>query len=72
MNQERVERELENTYQKAIQMDVSKKGKDPTLIEEWSILSDHVKYVKHDGSGTFHNLNSDALNIAKIKTCIKR
>ena len=34
-------------------------------------MSDHVKYVKHDGPGTFHNLNIDALSYHKIKTCIK-
>ena len=38
MKQEKVETELENTYQKAILPDVNKKGKDPTQIEEWSIL----------------------------------
>ena len=54
--------EIENTYQKAILTDINKRGKDPAQIEEWLILSDHVKYVKHDGSGTFHNLNIDASN----------
>ena len=59
--------DIENTYQKAILTDVSKTGKDPTQMEEWLILSDHVKYVKHDGSGTFHNLNIDALNYHQNK-----
>ena len=36
------ESELDNTYKKAILAEVSKK-KDPARIEEWSILSDHVK-----------------------------
>ena len=62
MKQEKVGTEIENTYQKAILTDVGRKGKDPTQIEEWSILSDHVKYVTHDGSETFCNLNIDALN----------
>ena len=31
-------------------------------MEEWSILSDHVKYVQHDESDTLHNLNFDPLN----------
>ena len=31
-------------------------------MKEWSILSDHVKYVTSDGSETFHNLNIDQMN----------
>ena len=31
-------------------------------MEEWSILSDHVKYIQHDESDTLHNLNFDPLN----------
>ena len=46
------EPELDNTYQKAILAEVSMK-KDPTQIEEWSILSDHVKYITHDESEAF-------------------
>ena len=68
MEQEKlVGTEIENTYQKAILSDVGKKGKDPTQMEDWSILSDHVKYVKHDGSETFHNLNGDTLNYCQNK-----
>ena len=50
------EQELNNTYQKAISAEVSKE-KEPTHIEEWSILSDHVKYITHDDSEAFHKLN---------------
>ena len=71
MKQEKVETELENTYQKAILTDVIKKGKDPAQIEEWLILSDHVKYVRHDGSETFHNLNIDALNYCQNEDLYK-
>ena len=47
-----------NTYQKAVLNDVNKKDKVSTQMEDWSILSDHVKYVKHDdGLETFHKLN---------------
>ena len=63
--------EIENTYQKAILSDVGKKGKDPTQMGDWSILSDHVKYVKNDGSGTFHNLNVDTLNYCQNKDLYK-
>ena len=31
-------------------------------MKEWSILSDHVKYVTFNGSKTFNNLNIDQLN----------
>ena len=72
MEQEKlVGTEIENTYQKATLTDINKMGKDPAHIEEWSILSDHVKYVKHDGSGTFHNLNIDALNYCQNKDMYK-
>ena len=43
------------------------KQKNPTQMEEWSILSDHVKYIKHDGSETFHNLKIDTLNYCQNK-----
>ena len=47
----------DNAYQKAILNEVNKKEKVSTQMEDWSILSDHVKYVRHDdGSETFHNV----------------
>ena len=37
-------------------------------MEDWSILGDHVRYVKHDdGSETFHKLNVDTLNYCQNK-----
>ena len=62
--------EPDNTYQKAILAEVKKK-KDPTQIEEWFIFSDHVKYIMHEESEAFHNLNIDSLNLDRTKTCIK-
>ena len=53
--------ELDNTYQKAILTENDKK-KTPAQMKEWSILSDHVKYVMSDGSETFHKLNMDQMN----------
>ena len=50
---------------------MGKKGKDPTQMEDWSILSDHVNYVIHDGSGTFLNLNVDSLNYCQNKDLYK-
>ena len=73
MEQEKlVGTEIENTYQKAILTNVNKKGKDPAQMEEWSILSDHVRYVKHEeGSETFHRLNIDVLNYCQNKDLYK-
>ena len=31
-------------------------------MKEWSILSDHVKYITSNGLETFHNLNIDQMN----------
>ena len=61
MQDKSVNTELDNTYQKAIVTENDKK-KNPTQIKEWSILSDHVKYVMSDGSETFHKLNIDQMN----------
>ena len=64
MEQKKLEKaEIENAYQKAILSGVSKKEKGSTQMEDWSILSDHVKYIKHDdGLETFHKLNINTLN----------
>ena len=61
MQDKSVDTELDNTYKKAIQTQNDKK-KSPTQMKEWSILSDHVKYVMSDGSETFHKLNIDQMN----------
>ena len=53
--------EDENTYQKGIIADINQK-KDTQPMESWSILSDHVKYVQHDGSDNLYNVNFDSLN----------
>ena len=53
--------EAENTYQNGIVADIDQK-KIPKLMESWSILSDHVKYVQHYDSDILHNLNFDSLN----------
>ena len=61
MQDKSVDTELDNTYQKAILTESDKK-KNPTQMKEWSLLSDHVKYVTSDGSKTFHKLNIDQMN----------
>ena len=54
----------DNAYQKALLTETknNNKKKIPTQMKEWSILSDHVKYVTSDGSEIFHNLNIDQMN----------
>ena len=58
----------DRTYQKVILNKVNKKEKVSTQMEDWSILSDHVKYVKHDdGLETYHTLNVNMLNYCQYK-----
>ena len=40
-------------------------------MKEWSILSDHVKYVMSDGSEIFHNLNIDQMNYRQERDLYK-
>ena len=61
MQDKSVDTELDSTYQKAILTENDKK-KSPAQMKEWSILSDHVKYVKFDGPETFHKLNIVQMN----------
>ena len=62
------ETELENPYQKTLIMgyenkiEQSDKKGSPAQMKEWSILSDHVKYITSDGSEMFNNLSIDQLN----------
>ena len=64
--------EIENTYQKAILSEVGKKEKVSTQMEDWSISSDHVRYIRHeDGSETFHKLNINTLNYHQNKDLYK-
>ena len=65
------EDELDYTYQKAILAEV-RKDKEPTQIEEWSILSDHIKYITHDESEAFYKLSIDTLNYRQNKDLYKK
>ena len=40
-------------------------------MKEWSILSDHVKYVTSDGSESFHKLNIDQMNYRQERDLYK-
>ena len=53
--------ELDNAYQKTLttgyetNIKYNDKKKSPAQMKEWSILSDHVKYITSDRSKTFNN-----------------
>ena len=59
---------MENVYQETIVTGIENKAeqsdqkKSLAQMKEWSILSDHVKYVTSDGPKTFNNLSIDQLN----------
>ena len=62
------ETEMDNAYQKTLTIgyktDIrpNDKEKRPAQMKEWSILSDHVKYITSDKHETFNNLSIDELN----------
>ena len=70
MQDKLVNTKLDNTYQKALLTENDKK-KRPTQMKEWSILSDHVKYVMSDGSEIFHKLNIDQMNYRQERDMYK-
>ena len=59
---------MDNAYQKALiarvknKVEHSDKKKSPVQMKEWSILSDHVRYVTSDRSETLNNLSIDQMN----------
>ena len=62
------ETELGNAYQKTLitghenKVEQNDKKKSPAQMKEWSILSNHVKYITSDRSKTFNSLSIDQLN----------
>ena len=62
------EAEVENIYQKMLMAGIehkiehNDKKRSSAQMKEWSILSDHVKYIMSDGSKTFNNLSIDQMN----------
>ena len=60
--QKEITKDLEiNTY-KEVMLNEPSKNKDQTPMEEWSILSDHVKYVMHGKSEVFQKLSINSMN----------
>ena len=63
MQDKSVDTESDNAYEKALLRETENdKKKSPTQMKEWSISSDHVKYVTSDGSEIFDKLNIDQMN----------
>ena len=66
--------ELDNAYPKTLTTGYktdnrpNDKGKNPVQMKEWSILSDHVKYITSDKHKTFNNLSIDQLNYRQNKS----
>ena len=62
------ETELDNPYQNTLitghenKIEQRDQKGNPAQMKEWSILSDHVKYITSDRSKTFNNLSIDQLN----------
>ena len=50
-----------NSYKEAF-LKESTKNRDQVPMEEWSILSDYVKYVMHGKSETFQKLSINSMN----------
>ena len=73
-----VNTELDNAYQKVLITGTENKTENnnnkkiPTQMKEWSILSNHVKYVTSDGSEVFYNLSIDQVNYRQEIDLYKR
>ena len=60
-----------NSYKNAMLNEYNRK-RDPVPMEEWSILSDHVKYVMHDEPEAFQKLSIDLMNYRQNRDLYKR
>ena len=59
-----------NSYKDVMLREPGKK-KDLAPMEEWSILSDHVKYVMHGKSEAFQKLSIDSMNYRQNRDLYK-
>ena len=60
-----------NSYKNVMLKEPDKK-RDLASMEEWSILSDHVKYVMHGKSETFQKLGIVSMNYRQNRDLYKR
>ena len=66
-----VTKDLEVNSYKEVILKEPNKNKDQVPMEEWSILSDHVKYVKHGKSETFQKLSINSMNYRQNRDLYK-
>ena len=66
--QEGIIKDLEINSYKDLMLREPGKKKDLVPMEEWSILSDHVKYVKNGKSEAFQKLSIDSMNCARAQS----
>ena len=59
-----------NSYKEAILKEPNK-NKDQVSMKEWSILSDHVKYVMHSKSEVFQKLSINSMNYRQNRDLYK-
>ena len=59
-----------NSY-KDVMLSEPYKKRDLTPMEEWSVLSDHVKYVMHGKSKAFQKLSIDSMNYRQNRELYK-
>ena len=59
-----------NSYKEAILKEPNK-NKDQVPMEEWSILSDHVKYVTHGKTEVFQKLSINSMNYRQNRDLYK-
>ena len=70
--QKEIIKDLEiNSYKDAMLKEPNRK-RDLVPMEEWSILSDHDKYVTHGESGAFRKLSIDSLNYRQNRDLYRR
>ena len=60
-----------NPYKDAMMKESDRRG-DLVPIEEWSILSDHVKYIMHGESEAFQKFSIDSLNYRQNRDLCRR
>ena len=60
--QKEIIKDLEINSYKEVMLNEPNKNKDQMPMEEWSIMSDHVKYVMHSKSEVFQKLSINSMN----------
>ena len=70
--QQEIIEDLEINSYKNVMLKEPDKKEDLAPMEEWSILSDHVKYVMHDESDAFQKLSIDSMNYRQNRDLYKR